>query len=397
MINASTSFVPPSSLRELMERFSVTCNELSQSYNRSCKKMAEYIIGYFLHNAVLNGEFRWSIIDFAKIYYQNTIFHPAKILKQMDQNGAKLNDGGVNVMCSLETGGKKNVRNTIIPHSESLRRICAIVESYADSIIPFTMGRTNDGIEFIEFKPSDLVPLIFRKHKVEEIAKESSIHLDIAIDSEYLSNNIYHTTCGFQFNDPRGLHPSGCEKMCDEDGWDRIQSSDNCFPIRVELSHESNAVIDRFKSTIKEMTRLSKDGFKAFKPITISFSGDTSAIWKLSGKGSAMKKSDQACYCCAEQNDFIGHWHHFRCSAWCQRLQKDDPSFKCRHQDIFGPENIQYKRELLEEVNQRLGSLVTQFDVLQENALINKIKEPRAPVNLSCKSDISSIHLRYNN
>jgi len=62
------------------------------------------------------------IIAHVKHYLHETVFHPAKILMQMDLAGGMLSMEGLKVLHMCETDGERYVRNTIICSSADIKQ-----------------------------------------------------------------------------------------------------------------------------------------------------------------------------------------------------------------------------------------------------------------------------------
>ena len=63
----------------------------------------------------------------------------------MDLNGGVLNLYCLQLLCSLETGNCKNVRNTLIPSTHMMQKVFKSVERMADEILPFQLKHLPDG------------------------------------------------------------------------------------------------------------------------------------------------------------------------------------------------------------------------------------------------------------
>jgi hypothetical protein len=59
--------------------------------------------------------------------------------------GGKLNYKAIKLLRELETNGKKNVHNTLIPTVGELKKAAKLVEEYEKHIAPFTCGVTEEG------------------------------------------------------------------------------------------------------------------------------------------------------------------------------------------------------------------------------------------------------------
>ena len=89
----------------------------------------------------------------------------------MDLAGGGLCYAGIAILHGCETGGVKYFRGSILPCMADLQWVAKIVEAYAHSLIPFTLGYLPSGGEFIERPPGSTVKLALKAYGLDEIAK----------------------------------------------------------------------------------------------------------------------------------------------------------------------------------------------------------------------------------
>jgi len=103
------------------------------------------------------------------------VFHPAKILMQMDLAGGTLSMEGLEVICMCETDGKKYVCNTIICSSADIKCCSPNVDTLSKRILLYEHGHLNDangGGEFIHWEPRHMMVAMISVYELSAVAKE---------------------------------------------------------------------------------------------------------------------------------------------------------------------------------------------------------------------------------
>ena len=86
------------------------------------------------------------------------------VLKDMDKNGGVLSYEGVEIMRKAEVGIKRYYHGSIVPSKSSIQRVAAGLESFGMEKVPFTVGRTEEGFEFIKFDEASMFVEILKAH-----------------------------------------------------------------------------------------------------------------------------------------------------------------------------------------------------------------------------------------
>ena len=260
------------------------CEKFASLCNRNTENTAEFIIKSLWDSDILDGEFKNKIIDITKTHLQNTIFHPYKFLEIMDLHGGQLSLYAIEVVRLLETNGDIGVTNTIIPHRGKIMRVSKVVEEYANDIVPYVMGKLEDGSKFAEFNPDQVVSLMIEAYGLTNEAKTSSIAIDIAIDSAQLSKRNHHTTLGAKMVDRRARHPKTGKIMCNvSKSKSKIdyQSRNHCFPTKIALQRETTRVMEQFQDHMSLYKDIATNNFSYYKPINLATDCNLSAAWKI--------------------------------------------------------------------------------------------------------------------
>jgi len=115
------------------------------------------------------------LIVHMKCHLRQMVFHPAKILMQMDLAGGTLSMEGLEVIRMCETDGEKYVHNTIICSSADIKRCCANVDKLSKRILPYEHGHlydANGGGEFIQWEPRHMMVAMISAYELSAVVKE---------------------------------------------------------------------------------------------------------------------------------------------------------------------------------------------------------------------------------
>jgi hypothetical protein len=176
--------------------------------NRKYETFACHIIKYLFDTKILDGHFKHAMIDIVrKKRYQKHVFSPEKILQLLDTNGGQLSYQGIDLLRQLETNGESYVCNTILPHSSTIIQVSKEVDKYAHSFIPFETGKLDDGYETIKFPPESVARLMIKGYKLESIAKQRHVCIDMSTDSQQITMRNSITSIGIKMVDPRYSDP----------------------------------------------------------------------------------------------------------------------------------------------------------------------------------------------
>jgi hypothetical protein len=119
----------------------------------------------------------------ARKQLRKTDFHPARILRVLDIEGAaKVSLEAISLMRALETYGEKYVHDTVFASTATIQRVTKIVEDYASQKLKWAHGyikEENGGGEYIKFDVEDLVCMLIEAFGLAEEAKRQSVEFHL--------------------------------------------------------------------------------------------------------------------------------------------------------------------------------------------------------------------------
>jgi len=237
--------------------------------------------------------------------------------------GGTLSMEGLEVLRLCETDGKKYVRNTIICSSADIKRCCAKVDFLSRSVVPYEHGlldNANGGGEYIQWDPPHLLAGMIKAYQLDNVAKERSVEVHIAIDGAMLSKNWNHLTAGVKQADNAAFCPRRQQLIYGNTDGATIQSRDHCFPFIIALVCETKKSVDWMHPRLELVDALANPGTvwgNNYKPLDIVMNTDMSFTWKYLGKGGAVKVKKYFCHCCTLKSEKIVLPNEQQCSKWC--------------------------------------------------------------------------------
>jgi hypothetical protein len=169
-----------------------------------------------------------------------TVFSPFVMLRLMDLNGEKLNYEAIELIHSLETGRKKDVRKTVMPSVGQLKKAAAVVERYGKFIVPYTCGvalETGAGKNY--FDPEQVIPLLLESFGLDGLATEAPARLAQAIDGSQFSKSIGFILYGLKLANFRPKCPFTEKPLHSPDGKNTtLQSRDYQMPLMIVIGKE---------------------------------------------------------------------------------------------------------------------------------------------------------------
>lgn len=371
--------------------------KLSKQKNRLADNSSKTLVEILWSSTIWDGKIRLAMIDKVKKYYRSDIFSPAKLCELLDMAGGQLSYEGIDLLRSLETNGEKYVRDTMIPHPSSIKRVCLNVDKYANYMVPFKMDKMDDGSEFAEFSPKDIILQMYKAYDLETIAEERPICIDQSIDAAQITNRQKITVHGLKMIDVAARNPkTGKLLYVDKDNCS-IQSRNNCWVTKIAACGETKVSFAQFRPIMQEVKDLTMIPINNYKPIMSCMDCDLSATWKLLMSGGAMRNKKFACHLCAEKDTCVGEHNAIRCERFCEILHHDNDTIKCRHKEIFSTNNIDAMRYQFQNLKEEIIDLEHKMEGLLENSIMNCEEDPRAPTNPDKELSITSIHFNIKN
>jgi len=285
------------------------------SGRHSVKARKEYrnavALSIWTNGSTFYENLRHLIIAHVKCHLRETVFHPAKILMQMDLAGGTLSMEGLEVLRMCETDGKRYVRNTIICSSADIKRCCAKVDKLAKMVVPYERGHldeANGGGEFIQWEPCRMMAAMINAYQLTNVAKDRPIEVHIAIDGAMISKNWNHLTAGMKQGDNAAVCPRRKHLIYGNVDETTIQSRDHCFPYIMAMCRETKKSIEWMRPRLEQLEALGKEGanwWEDYKPLQVVHNSDLSLMWKYRERGGAAKVKKYCCHCCTLKSDDI--------------------------------------------------------------------------------------------
>lgn len=255
--------------------------KLAALKNRVKTNLADRLVEFLWSTNIIDGCIRLSMIESAKKYFRTEVYSAPRIMELLDMHGGQLSYEGIDLLRQLETNGEKYVRNTIIPHSSSIKRVCYNVDKFASLIVPFEMGKLENGKETAEFKAEHVLPLLYKGYRLEEIAKTRPISINQSIDATQITQRQNVTVWGLKMSDVAAIDPKTGNPIYGTDLSCGVQSRNNCFPLKMAMDRESNVMFNYFRPNMEALKYLTENKLGDFHPIKCAMDCDLSATWKL--------------------------------------------------------------------------------------------------------------------
>jgi hypothetical protein len=386
---------------ELIKQFKHQLTEIICSKKLNYSNVSKVVVNELFKDDYLKGVMKEKMIDRVRTYYRSNIFSPSSILKAMDMAGGQLSMQGIEILRKVETNGKKFNHKSVLPSSGCIKRVCKLVDSFAQIKVPFKEGMLDTGGEFAQFQPKDVIDLMITSYKLTEISKKRPIKINQAIDAALITTNMHHTTYGLKMADRAALDPFTGRLIYGSKDCSTLQSRNNCFPLMIVLKKETKELFGEFTEIMRDVFNQSTNGPKIIQgfhnPIDTAFDSDMSATWKLCGKGGAMKRELYPCHCCAVNDQLIAVPNSEICSKWCKELHNDEVKWKCYHHDILDSNNVNNLRVNLENLQQEISHVIPSLNEVLNLSKMDVNEDPRAMVDVNQANDPMSIHFHYKN
>jgi hypothetical protein len=327
------------------------------------------------------------------------VFSPFAMLRLMDLNGGKLNYEAIELIRSLETGGKKYVRNTVMPSVGKLKKAAALVERYGKLVVPYLCGVTNDtGAEKVSFDPKQVITLLLEAFGLDGFSPDAPARLAQAIDGSRFSKSIGFILYGLKPADFRATCPFSKKALHSPDGKNTfLQSREYQIPLMVVIGKEDGAIYDEFRPIMAETSALKECRIGGEQAAVSSVdaatvSSDLSGTWKATGKGGACKVCTHFCTCCALTSDNVQDANPCLCQRFCIRCHGEKPNWKCFHKEFLSEAKTSQQETALELILQDIvNKRFIEVESWRPKCQLNNTEDPRVPTEFNSK-DPKSIH-----
>ncbi len=392
-----------------------TINSLVSSKQRykllSKQNLAANIAKAVFDPALCDGVALEEVIAESKKWLRNNVFKPSEILKQMDLRGGTLNYEGIKVLNDVEAsasdGNKRRMRNRLICTPACLKRVAKELEKQGDILCPYSHIHTEFG-EGIEFDYAKVTRLVINTFGLEDAAKQRQVNISASIDAARITKNLCHTSAGLKMSDIGGRDPLRNMRsfLTDEDSLRDLQSHHNVFLMKIILTKETKESFKQFDDIFQffKLAELSKEQKQShdknnnkykwehlndLQPLSVTFTTDMAADWKLVGAGGGVKNTEMFCTLCACTSSDVHQPNQTKCSRFCSGHH--DPHWKCYHHPIVCNEvTDDLKREVEELKNLIRGDL----EVIEHRSIIRYyVNTPK----VACARLSRSIHFQPSN
>ena len=358
--------------------------------NRMPENMAAKFVEIFWNTCIWDGQIKYAMLNRVSDHYRTNVFSPARLCELLDMAGGQISYEAIDLLRSLETNGTSYIRNTIIPHPSSIKRVCAVLDKYENQIVPFHMDKMDDDSEYAEFKPEDIILLMYKAYDLETIAQQRSICIEQSIDAAQIPNRQQVTVYGFKMIDVAARDPKTKKLLYVSAEECSIQSRNNYWVSKIALCGESNVVFNQYRPIMEKVKNLTINKLHNYQPIKSCMDCDLSATWKLSFAGGAMRNKKYACHLCSEKKSEVGQCKPVRCKRFCTKLHKDNHKIKCRHKDILSTENVGNMEVEINQLQEALGPLEAKMNFLIKHSDIDSSEDPTAPISHDKQFKITS-------
>ncbi len=328
------------------------------------------------------------VINKAKSWLRKNVFKPSEVLKQMDLRGGTLNYEGISVLNDVEAssyvGNKKRIRNRLLCTPACLKRVAKKLESSAETLCPYNRITTPFG-EGLEFDYAKLTRLVINSFELEPIATHNPVNISASIDAARVTKNLCHTSAGLKMSDPRARDPVKNMRsfMVDGDSLRDLQSHNNVFLMKIVLTKETKESFREFDNIFQffrlaelhqeERLRHEKNDpkfkwehLRDLKPLTVTFTTDMAADWKLVGTGGGVKNTEMFCTLCARTSTDVHQPNSTKCDRFCS--QDDDEEDCCCYHHCIATREL--REGLEEEVEQLRQNIQADLDGIERNSKI---------------------------
>ena len=315
-------------------------------------------------NCLINMVKRWLKVNF---------FSPMAYAALMDINGGALNLKTLSLIRTLETGGKKWVRNTLTPSTHEMQEAFKLTERVGAILAPFHIDQFPQG-EAIRFDYAKLISLIFSAFGIKDAALERNVAISCSIDGANLTRFLSHVMGGFKIKDRAAIDPlTKLPIFCGEAS--SAQSRLLCFPMHLHMGQEKK---DKYTTEFGEMfdffqrtsVPTSLTGLGDWRPFNLSINADMSAIWKGLGRGGGARTNLRPCYCCAIHRDQQHIPNTKRCTRFCAGVE--NPNWRCYHQVMVTDDRM---LQMNEEINALKAAMTYLLEIVSSSRMTREDPE----------------------
>jgi hypothetical protein len=365
-------------------------NKLVSSHQRykllSNKNKASLVAKAVMDPNLCDGIAFEEIINQCKTWLRRNVFKPEEILKQMDLRGGTLNYEGLKVLNDVEAsayiGNKKRIRNRLLCTPSCLKRVARKLEQAAVTICPYQQISTPFG-EGVELDYAKVTRLVINCFGLEQIAAEQPVNISASIDAARVTKNLSHTSAGLKMSDPRARDPIKNMRSfaVDGDSLRDLQSYNNVFLMKIILTKETKESFKEFDD-IFQFFRLAElpheqrqdhhqnkekfqwEHIRDLHPLSVTFTTDMAADWKLVGTGGGVKNTEMFCTLCPCTSSCVHQPNPTRCERFCAHREE---GWQCYHHPIATQE---VKQGLEDDVRELQRSLQADLEDIEHNSKI---------------------------
>jgi hypothetical protein len=301
---AASAGIEQSSLAELLTKL------LNRRFKRCTnKRKATVLINALWDDLFLMGEAQVCMVERVRKYVRDSLFTPAKILKQMDLAGFNLSLSGIEVLRSIDCQNKYS--RGFLPSKSSILRAARKLEANADNLCPFKMiGRahrnneeddTGDGNNFgegFQFDACTTTKTIFDSFGLTEEAKNRPVELALTSNGAQLTHTLSHLCTGIKLNDMAMCDPITKQPLVFQGPDSLVQSRNYCFPYRLTVEKDTKESFGGLRPVYYDFTSGNISRRLGFCPLKMSHPGDMKHHWGAIGRGGAAKVKSQFCFVC---------------------------------------------------------------------------------------------------
>ncbi len=114
----------------------------------------------------------------------------------MDLAGGSCNYKEIEVLRSLETGGKHYFRGSVLPSTAEIKRAAKKLETKADELLPFQEVQT-EWEKSIKFCEARTLQLACDMYEISDKAKTAGVSISESIDASQITKNLACYNCRF--------------------------------------------------------------------------------------------------------------------------------------------------------------------------------------------------------
>jgi hypothetical protein len=164
----------------------------------------------------------------------------------MDLAGGSCNYKGIEVLRSLESGGKRYCHGSVLPSTAEIKRAAKELENKAQQLVPFKEVQTQWG-KSIQFCEARVVRLACDMYGITEKAKRQAISISESIDASQITKNLHVITAGFKMQDIDAINPITGKALCVDGIYNNVQSRDHVFPVQLLIAKETKESYEAFR------------------------------------------------------------------------------------------------------------------------------------------------------